>query len=170
MHQAMLELGLRSAPDSVPLLDGIDVSFLGEYDCFFDNPIPFRYAALDRVCPNSRWIITHRPLDSWLASMEWLFGPGLDRLDPTTRKVGDRVHRQVYGSDRFDADRLTQVHTRHYTELREWVDDRPHVWLELEDGFSWGPICELLDLPEPSSEFPRANRRRNRGPRRLRRR
>lgn len=159
MHHAMLELGLRSAPDSVPLLDGIDIGFLSRYDCFFDNPIPFRYESLDQVCPDSRWIVTHRPLDSWLTSMEWLFGPGLDRLDPATRLIGDRVHQQVYGSQRFDAERLTNVHTRHYAEVREWVSERPHVWLELDDGFSWQPICELLGLPEPASEFPRVNGR-----------
>ena len=98
LHQAMGILGLRSAPDSIPLLESIDLDFLAAHDAFFDNPIPFRYEALDTVCPNSRWIITQRPVEEWLTSMRWLFGPGLDRLDPAMRDIGDRVHREVYGS------------------------------------------------------------------------
>ncbi|MEM7093848.1 MAG: sulfotransferase family protein [Actinomycetota bacterium] len=169
MHEAMLVLGLRSAPDSIPLLDGVDLDFLRRYDAFFDNPIPFRYRALDAICPDSRYIVTHRERDSWLASMEWLFGAGLDRLDPKMRAVGDRVHRQVYGSDRFDADRLRAVYDRHEREVREFVADRPHVWLDVEDGFRWEPICALLGLAIPSVDFPRVNARGRRKRGRLRR-
>lgn len=157
LHLAMGELGLRSAPDSVALLNAIDRSFLDRYDAFFDNPIPFRYQELDEACPGSRYIVTHRPVDSWLRSMEWLFGPGLDRLDPATRRIGDEVHRVVYGIDRFDRDRLRAVHIDHYAAIADWVREKPHVWIELEDGLSWEPICDLLGRPVPEVPFPRAN-------------
>ena len=159
MHRAMLMLGLRSAPESTALLDDLDHDFLSSYDAFFDNPIPFRYPALAELYPASRFIVTQRPLDSWLVSMEYLFGPGLDRLDAETRARGDRVHRSVYGTDRFDAELLAGVYERHYQEVRAFVSDRRHVWLDLRDGFEWDPICELLDLPVPSGRFPHANRR-----------
>jgi len=171
LHHAMGALGLQSAPDSVALLDAIDIDFLATYDAFFDNPIPFRFRALDTVCPDSRWIVTQRPVDEWLTSMEWLFGDGLDRLDPSTRFIGDRVHRQVYGSERFDEGRLRKIYEQHYADLADWVEGKPSIWMHLEDGLTWEPICNLLDLPVPSEPFPRSNertRRRFRSPRRNR--
>jgi len=162
LHLAMGELGLVSAPDSIPLLDAIDLDFLANHDAFFDNPIPFRYRELDTVCPNSRWIVTQRPVDDWINSMSWLFGPGLDRLKPEMRLVGDRVHRQLYGSDQFDEERLRSIYSRHYGELAEWVRGRPSVWIHLERGISWEPLCELLDLAVPLAEFPHSNQRRRR--------
>ncbi len=157
LHLAMGELGLRSAPDSIPLLDTIDLDFLERYDAFFDNPIPFRYRELAEVCPGSRYIVTHRAVEPWLRSMAWLFGPGLDRLDPSTRAVGDRVHRAVYGTEVFDPDVLREVHRRHEAEVRAFVENRPHLWLDTDDGLDWRPICELLDLPIPTVPFPRSN-------------
>lgn len=163
LHHAMGVLGLRSAPDSVPLLSGIDLDFLRNHDAFFDNPIPFRYRELDTVCPDSAWIVTQRPVDDWLSSMQWLFGPGLDRLSPDMRVVGDRVHRQLYGSVKFDERRLRSIYERHYAELEVWVVGRPSVWIHLNDGFSWDPICELLNRPVPRQPFPHTNRRRRFG-------
>lgn len=162
LHEAMGVLGLVSAPDSIPLLDSIDLEFLKQHDAFFDNPIPFRYRALETVCPSSKWIVTQRPVDDWLTSMDWLFGPGLDRLKPDMRRIGDRVHRQLYGSDRFDEERLRALYERHYASLNEWVEGRDSVWINVENGFSWEPICALLDVPVPDVDFPHANRRQRR--------
>jgi len=162
LHHAINALGLRSAPDSLPLLDGIDLDFLASHDAFFDNPIPFRYKTLDAICPNSRWIVTQRPVDDWLASMEWLYGPGIDRLPANIRKLGDRVHRQLYGSDKFDPDRLRSIYERHYGELAEWLGDRRVAWIHVDQGLDWAPICELLDLPIPKVKFPHTNQRRRR--------
>ena len=160
LHHAMEILGFRSAPDSVPLLDSIDVDFLRAHDAFFDNPIPFRYEALDSVCPDSRWIVTQRPVQDWLRSMRWLFGPGLDRLDPATRVTGDRVHREVYGSAEFDEDRLRALYHDHYNKLAGWVPDRQAVWIHVDEGgLAWEPICELLSLPVPTVDFPHSNPR-----------
>ena len=160
LHQAMGILGLRSAPDSIPLLESIDLDFLAAHDAFFDNPIPFRYEALDTVCPNSRWIITQRPVEEWLTSMRWLFGPGLDRLDPAMRDIGDRVHREVYGSAEYDEGRLRALYGEHYGNLASWVQDRQAVWIHVDSGdLTWEPLCELLSLPRPAVDFPHSNRR-----------
>lgn len=159
LHEAMQLLGLRSAPESTAFLDGIDAEHLAAFDAFFDNPVPFRYEQLDAVVGDSaRWIVTERPVEDWLTSMQWLFGPGQDRLDSRTRALGRRVHLDVYGIDEFDPDRLRTVHAEHYANLRTWVTGRPHVWLNLTE-LSWSPLCALLDLPEPRRRFPRANQR-----------
>lgn len=162
LHEAMGLVGLSSAPDSIPLLDSIDIDFLQRHDAFFDNPIPFRYEALETICPDSKWIVTQRPVDDWLRSMDWLFRSGLDRLKPDLRRVGDRVHRQLYGSDEFDEQRLRQIYERHYAALETWVEQRNSLWIHVERGISWEPLCAFLDVPIPDTDFPHANRRRRR--------
>lgn len=169
MHQAMGVLGLRSAPSSAVLIDGLDTAaaeeLLANHHAFFDNPIPFLRAELADRFPDARYIITWRRVESWLDSMAWLFGPGLDRLDPETRELGDRVHRFVYGFDHFDPDRLREIHRAHYDELREWSEGRTDtLWLDQEDGFEWEPLCSFLHLPEPTVPFPVANRSSGSGP------
>jgi hypothetical protein len=162
LYHAMLTLGINAAPSSVELLDTIDHDFLLRHDAFFDNPVPFRYRELDEVFPNARWIVTQRPVDDWLASMQWLFGEGLDRLDPATRALGDRVHRDVYGTDTFDSPRLSAIYTDHYASLADWVTSRDHIWLHLDQPLTWKPICDLLGKPEPDIDFPHANRAKRR--------
>jgi len=158
LHQAMTLLGLKSAPDSIALLDGMDTEFLRAHDAFFDNPIPFRYQALEQTCPNSKWIVTQRPVEAWITSMEWLFGPGLDRLSGDMRTIGDRVHRQLYGSDQFDETRLRAIYHQHYEQLAEWVRGRPAVWIDIDDGFGWSDLCPLLGMEPPPVDFPHANK------------
>ena len=158
MHEAKLALGFDSAPSSACLIDGIDDAFLDRHDAFFDNPVPFLRRELHRARPHARFIVTHRPVEPWLTSMAWLFDHGLDRLDPTTRELGDRVHRFVYSTEVFDEDRLRRVHTEHYAELRSWSANRPDVlWLETDDGLGWQPLCDFLSVPVPSIPFPRLN-------------
>lgn len=159
MHRAMDILDIPSAPSSARLIDGLDDRFLAAHQAFFDNPIPFLRTELAERFPDARFVVTWRPVESWLVSMEWLFGPGLDRLDRETRVLGDRVHRAVYGFDRFEPDRLREIHRRHYTELREWSAGRDEaLWLNQEDGFSWGPLCRFLEVAEPTVPFPVVNR------------
>jgi hypothetical protein len=158
MHEAFGILGFRSAPSSAMLIDGLDDEFLATYDAFFDNPIPFLHDQLAERFPDAGFVITWRPVEPWLDSMAWLFGPGLDRLDPETRALGGRVHRSVYGFDRFDRERLRAIHHAHYDHLRQWSSGRDSVlWLDQSEGFTWGPLCRFLGVPEPTVPFPVAN-------------
>ena len=94
--------------------------------------------------------------------MQWLFGPGLDRLDPEMRTIGDRIHRQVYGIDQFEEGALRLIYERHYGELSEWIADRPSIWIHVDQGLDWEPVCDLLGLAAPAEPFPHTNRRRSR--------
>jgi len=162
MHEAMGILGLHSAPDSVALLDHIDVAFLDAHDAFFDNPIPFRFNELDRACVargwDAKWIVTHRNRDAWLTSMQWLFDEGLARLDRRTRRIADRVHRKLYGTTDFDPAVLGAIHDGHHAQLTEFVVGRDALWIDLGETPAWEPLCELLNRPVPIAPFPHRNR------------
>ncbi|MEM7342567.1 MAG: sulfotransferase [Actinomycetota bacterium] len=159
LHHAMGILGIDSAPSSAHLIDGWDPAFIAAHDAFFDNPIPFLRATIEDQVADARYIVTVRNRASWLASMSWLFGPGLDRLDAPTRALGDRVHRTVYGTDTYDADVLGAVYDRHYHELGRWAYGRHDaLWLDVDTGLSWEPLCAFLDRPHPGVSFPHRNR------------
>ncbi len=158
LHTAMGILGISSAPDSIALLGDPNHRILSDYDAFFDNPIPFMYRELDQAWPGSKFIATTRPLDDWLGSMVWLFDEGLARLSPTERRIGDRVHQAVYGITEFDERILTEIWHDHHEGLRGWFGHRDDLlWLELEDGMRWGPLCDFLRVPRPETAFPHRN-------------
>ena len=45
-----------------------------EFDAFEDNPWPVLYRELDRHCPGSKFVLTVRDTDEWLASVVRQFG------------------------------------------------------------------------------------------------
>lgn len=160
----MSVLGIRSAPTSAELIgvldqsEEVDLRFVARYDAFFDNPIPFLAEQLDLAIEDPRFVIAWRPEAEWVASMEWLFGPGLDRLDDATRQLGDRVHQAVYGITTFDAEVLAAVHREHYDNLRLWSAERSDVlWLDLSQGLDWEPLCGFIGCDPPATQFPRVN-------------
>ncbi len=164
LHNGLSLLGLDSAPSSVALMTllddpGADVGLLDRHDAFTDNPVPFLYRVLDERFPDARFVLTTRQRDDWLASMHWLFGPGLDRLDPDTRRLGDRVHERLYGITSFDEQVLGDVYDRHHQEVEEHFSGREGDLLQLEtSGLAWQPLCSFLEIEEPSAPFPHVNR------------
>lgn len=152
---ALLDLVDDAGPGSA----GDPDTLLGAHDAFSDNPIPFLIAELDERFPGARFVHTHRPVDDWLRSMRWLFGEGLDRLDPATRVLGDRVHRELYGIDTFDEATLRAVWHDHRATVAAHFVDRPDDVLHVETAeLDWEPMCAFLGLRPPSTPFPHSNR------------
>jgi len=136
-----------------------ELEVLDRYDAFTDNPVPFLFKELDSRFRGAKFILTTRSLDSWLRSMEWLFGEGLDRLDQSTRTLGDEVHERLYGITTFDANVLTEIHTRHHASVVGHFESRPRDLLTLPVGdLGWQRLCRFLDVAEPTEEFPHANK------------
>jgi len=135
-----------------------ELAFLDRYDAFTDNPVPFLFEVLDRRFPGARFVLTTRPVDDWLRSMEWLFEEGLDRLDAPTRALGNRVHDRLYGITAFDADVLGRVYTSHHASVGRHFESRPDDLLTVPvDELGWSRFCEFLDVEEPSTSFPHEN-------------
>lgn len=166
LHRAFGLLGIPSAPTSVELMALLDdpsaaVPLLERHRGFVDNPVPFVFETLDARCPGARFVMTTRPKDEWLASMRWLFGPGLDRLDPPTRRLGDEVHARLYGITRFDADVLSTVYDEHRARVARHFAGRARDLLVIElAGLGWEPLCRFLEIEPPATRFPHDNRRR----------
>jgi hypothetical protein len=132
-------------------------SLVGLFDAFQDNPWPILYRMLDREFPGSRFILTIRPADQWLASVkdhfsikatpmrEWIYGPG--RGSP----FGNEAH-------------YLERYERHNREVLAYFKDRPDDFLLLDvtSGDGWEKLCPFLGVPVPDVPFPWRNSKQER--------
>lgn len=121
-----------------------------QYDAFQDNPWPVIYKELDTYFSGSKFILTVRPPEEWLASAvrhfrgkttpmrEWIYG------------VGDPLgHEAVYRA-RYE---------RHNAEVEDYFKARPHdlLVLRLTEGEGWEKLCPFLEVDVPTLAFPHSN-------------
>ncbi|MCP5099990.1 MAG: hypothetical protein GY943_30930 [Chloroflexi bacterium] len=121
-----------------------------QYDAFQDNPWPIIYKELDAAYPGSKFILTLRPTDAWLASAvrhfngkttpmrEWIYGVG----DP-------RGYESIYRA-RYE---------RHNAAVTAFFKDRPQDFLQmrLTEGEGWEKLCPFIGMKIPNFEFPHSN-------------
>jgi len=123
-----------------------------QYDAVQDMPWPLLYRELDTAFPGSKFILTWRDADHWLASITGHFGANPAVLQQLTYgadaayPVGHEAH-------------YREVYARHNAEIRAYFADRPADLLDLDlgRGFSWEPLCAFLGEPVPAVPFPRSN-------------
>jgi len=121
------------------------------YDAFSDNPWPLLYRELDRAFPGSKFILTIRDPQRWIASVVGHF-----------EKRPDDVAQWIYGVP-FPLGNEAQylaTYQAHNTAVRSYFADRPQDLLEmdLEANSGWQPLCKFLGILTPARPFPHANR------------
>jgi hypothetical protein len=136
----------RALADGVPLLSYLDQ----RHDAFSDiEPITRNFALLDRQYPGSTFVLTVRPVEDW--------------LDSRRRHVENNVRRKALGEyhgaflevdepawrAEWD-DHLGQVR-RHFAGRDDFLE------VDFTSGEGWGPLCQVLGVPEPEAEFPGEN-------------
>lgn len=134
LHEALTVLGWRSVHfPPASLLDDP-----GDFNAFSDWPIFERYRELDSLYPGSRWVLTTRPFEDWIASRE--------------------RHRKAWGTPEgwsFDRRALWRVWNAHHRAVRRHFGNRL-LTLNLGDG--WEPLCSYLGVPVPDHPYPWANK------------
>jgi hypothetical protein len=123
------------------------------FDAFQDNPWALIFAEMDERFPDSRFVLTVRAEDEWLASVvahfggastpmrEWVYGAG----------AGDPVgHEHLY----------VERYRRHNGEVAAHFADRPDdlLVMDLGRGDGWAELCGFLAVDPPEVPFPHANR------------
>jgi hypothetical protein len=121
-----------------------------EKEAFSDNPWPLLYRELDAQFPDSKFVLTVRDPEAWIASLrrhygsresdilEWLYGC-----------------RTIPGNEA----RCLAVYTAHNTAVRKHFAGRPTALLEIdiEREPQWEALCAFLGKAVPATPFPRAN-------------
>ena len=162
LHQAALLLGIRSAPMSADLLYDLHAPLIDQYDLFSDNPIPLLYQVLDGIYPNSKFILTMRPVEDWLKSVEWLLTHDTPQLSAKLKTIADDIHQKMYGRTTFDEPTFRAFWHSYHSEVDSYFTDRPGDLLRLNfsAGDGWEKLCPFLDVEIPADPFPHTNKRR----------
>ncbi len=119
-----------------------------------DFPMAILYKKLDAAYPGSKFILTVRDEDNWLASVKAHWERNVDHWN-RERDVHD-VHKAVYGEIEFDETLFRNRFRRHNDEVREHFRGRLNDLLEMnmEHGDGWHKLCSFLGRSVPAVRFP----------------
>lgn len=137
----------RAIDEGVPLLTHLDA----RYDAFSDiGLLSRRFRMLDQQYPGSRFVLTTRPMDDWLDS----------RRRHVERNLRKRDRGEYDGSFLVvDEEKWIREWEHHHERVHAYFRDRPDfLELDLSTEPTWGGLCTLLGVPEPTDPFPWANR------------
>jgi Sulfotransferase domain len=142
-----LELVERALQEQRPLLTYLDPG----YDAFSDIlGLTYDFYLADVEYPGSRFILTIRDLDTWLASR---------RRHVERNRRAAAVGEYTDGFIEVDIDAWTSEYVRHHAHVHGYFADRPDDLLvyDLVGGEGWEPLCRFLDRPVPDAPFPWSN-------------
>lgn len=129
-----------------------------QYDAFQDNPWPMLYKEMDKVFPGSKFILTLRDPQKWVASVAKNFGTDVTPMREWIYGAGrgfPKGNEAVY-VERFE---------RHNREVLDYFSDRKQDMLimNVTEGDGWEKLCPFLGHQIPDVPFPRANVRAEKG-------
>ena len=129
------------------------LALAADHDAFQDNPWPLLFREMDERFPGSRFVMTVRAPDAWLASVVGYFGAG-----------DSPMRRWIYGADAGspigNEARYLARYEAHLAQVRAHFAERPQDLLEMDlaRGDGWEALCGFLGHPVPGVPFPHANR------------
>jgi hypothetical protein len=163
LYAALDELGYRSATYRHMRAAGLDRWFEGDFaedylaswDAVTDNPISVFYQELDRRYPGSRFILTLRDRDAWLASTRKQWSKH-KQLAPAALAFRTRVRLAVYGITGWSESQFDQVYETHERNVRQYFLERPEDLLVMDvfRGDGWDRLCPFLGKSIPNVPFP----------------
>ena len=160
------------------------LSILKEYDAITDITTVEFYPQLDKAYPGSKFVLTVRDKEPWLASMnkinnDWLkyfgqiiplnwqkFKKEVTAYGGVIRFLRNIIYRTkminfqritTYGALAFeDKDRRSDVYDAHHKNVFDYFKDRPNDLLVMNvcNGDGWDLLCKFLSRPTPDIPFP----------------
>lgn len=122
-----------------------------KYDAFIGHPWTVIFRELDEKYPGSKFILTLRPTDKWIASITRHFGRETTHMRTWVYGAGCPVGNEQRYISRYE---------QHARDVIEHFKNRPGdlLIMYLEEGDGWGKLCPFLDKPFPDAGFPFENR------------
>ncbi len=142
-----------------PHTEFLTENYLSEHDGAADLPVVRYYQMLDTMYPGSKFIMTMRPLDDWVRSIESHFAR---RTDKTLSPWGRENRMAVYGSIEFQQDAFTKKYMAHADEVFRYFENRREDLILLNlftDPDPWKTLIQGLGIDKeiPAMDFPRSN-------------
>jgi len=124
---------------------------LKTYDSFEDYPWPFLYQEIDKMYPESRFILTTRKEpEAWYRSLCKHFDKG-----------GMENHQKIYGfpNPHDYKNEHIEFYLKHNQAVIDYFSNRPNKLLVVcwENGDGYREICRFLNHSVPKHSFPRLN-------------
>ncbi len=132
----------------------------GIYDFGTDMPFMFEYKKLDKIFPNSKFILTTRTnLDEWFES-------SLAQHRKRPADDWEMAYRLFMYGQRgcklHDRQAFIDIYNEHTNGVLEYFKNRPDDLLVMNlfaDTEKWNPLCAFLGKPVPVVPFPHLNKR-----------
>jgi hypothetical protein len=133
----------------------IDCKKLSQYDFVGDTPVTCFFDYLDRQFPGSKFILTVRDKEDWLASCGKFF---LRFLCHEGFEV-NKLHQQLYGSIIFDREKFSAAYDNHTQRVMAYFKARPDDLLVMNicSGEGWEKLSAFIKCPCPQIPFPRVS-------------
>jgi len=166
LHRALGKLGYLDDHFSTHLLDleggelSINVTRAAEYDALTDITASSFFRELDAAFPGSKFILTVREPEAWLASCKRHFPPLRNNVWPANSPRVLALRQRTYSTLAFEAAQFRAAYEAHNEAVKRWFAERPESLLVFDvcAGEGWPKLCRFLGHSEPSSRFPWANR------------
>lgn len=129
-----------------------------QYDAFQDNPWPMLYKEMDKAFPGSKFILTLRDPQKWVASVVKNFGTDITPMR-------EWIYGSGYGFPKGNEDVYVERFESHNREVLDYFRDRKQdlLVMNLTEGEGWEKLCPFLGLLPPDEPFPKANVRAEKG-------
>lgn len=155
-------LGLPSIhyPDPALMLAGrFEEAFRG-HAAATDITVSVFFEELDMAYPGSKFILTLRDMDDWMASI----GSHINRIareEWTPAHPKGRIRELMFGTVGWDAELFRSSYDTHRTRVERYFAGRPGdlLTVDLCAGCGWEPLCAFLGSPVPAAPFPHENKR-----------
>ena len=137
----------RIAERALPM--ALDIA--SRFDAFNDSPWSVLFREMDLAFPGSRFILTRRSPDSWIASVVRYFG---DERTPMREWIYGTGKGSPLGNERAYLDR----YRRHNADVIRYFCGRECLLtMDITAGDGWEALCDFLDMPAPDRTFPHLN-------------
>jgi len=116
------------------------------------------FPQLDYEYPNSKFILTLRPIEDWLKSIEKLLTRFQLRLMEHNR--AQRAAIEIFGTGGYHEHRLRYVYEHHKKSVIDYFEDTSQL-LIFSEPFGWEDLCSFLDKPIPDIPYPWKHRQKS---------
>ena len=165
LTEALRILGYRAVhcPLSIVKFNGhglqLSTSVVERYDAFTDSPVARMYRELDSAYPGSKFVLTTRPVERWLASVRRM-RPSFVLLEalPKVRQLA----REMCGTTSFfNEPALRNAFEKHSRDVCEYFGQRlgqDFLVLDVAAADAWEKLSRFLGHERPPLPFPHCNR------------
>ena len=133
------------------------------YQSTVDWPSACFFRELSKAYPAARFVLTLRDPERWADSFSATIYKLLGSMDqaPQEKQAWLKMASEVIAMTGFppglNRDELAQAFISHNNAVKEAIPARRLLEFEVKDG--WQPLCDFLEVPVPTTDFPRTNHR-----------